>query len=100
MKSGVRPTAQEVRLQENDLIVSKTDMKGHITYVNRTFMRISNYAEHEVMGKQHNVVRHPDVPRGVYRLMWDTLKAGNEFFGVLKNLTADGHFYWVLANTQ
>ena len=98
MKSGVRPTAQEVRLQENDLIVSKTDIKGRITYVNRTFMRISNYAEHEVMGKQHNVVRHPDVPRGMYRLMWDTLKAGNEFFAVLKNLTADGHFYWVLAN--
>lgn len=98
MKSGVRPTTQEVRLQENDLIVSKTDIKGRITYVNRTFMRISNYAEHEVMGKQHNVVRHPDVPRGMYRLMWDTLKAGNEFFAVLKNLTADGHFYWVLAN--
>ncbi len=98
MKSGIRPAAQEIRLQENDLIVSKTDMKGRITYVNRTFMRISNYAEHEVMGKQHNVIRHPDIPRGVYRLLWQTLKAEQEFFGVLKNLTSDGHFYWVLAN--
>ncbi len=98
MKSGVLPTTHEVKLEENDLIVSKTDLMGRVTYVNRTFMRVSNYAEHEVMGKQHNVVRHPDIPRGVYRLMWETLKAGEEFFGVLKNLTSDGHFYWVLAN--
>lgn len=98
MKSGVLPTAHEVKLQESDLIVSKTDLKGRITYVNRTFMRISNYAEDEVMGKQHNVIRHPDMPRGVYRLLWETLKAGQEFFGVVKNLTADGHFYWVFAN--
>lgn len=98
VKSGILPTAHEVKLQESDLIVSKTDMKGRITYVNRTFMRISNYAEHEVMGKQHNVIRHPDIPRGVYRLLWQTLKAEQEFFGVVKNLTSDGHFYWVLAN--
>lgn len=98
MKLRVSPTQHEVRLQDNDLIVSKTDLTGRITYVNRTFMRISNYAESEVLGKQHNVIRHPDMPRGVYRLMWETLKAGQEFFGVVKNLTADGHFYWVLAN--
>lgn len=98
VKSGILPTAHEVKLQESDLIVSKTDMKGRITYVNRTFMRISNYAEHEVMGKQHNVIRHPDIPRGVYRLLWQTLKAEQEFFGVVKNLTSEGHFYWVMAN--
>lgn len=98
MKPRVSPTQQEVRLQDSDLIVSKTDLTGRITYVNRTFMRISNYAESEVLGKQHNVIRHPDMPRGVYRLMWETLKAEQEFFGVVKNLTSDGHFYWVLAN--
>ena len=98
MKPKIAPTQHEVRLQDSDLIVSKTDLTGRITYVNRTFMRISNYSESEVLGKQHNVVRHPDMPRGVYRLMWETLKDEREFFGVVKNMTADGDFYWVLAN--
>lgn len=98
MKPRVSPTQREVKLQDNELIVSKTDLTGRITYVNRTFMRISDYAEAEVLGKQHNVIRHPDMPRGVYRLMWQTLKAEQEFFGVVKNLTANGDYYWVLAN--
>jgi len=98
LKPKIAPTQHEVRLQDSDLIVSKTDLTGRITYVNRTFMRISNYSESEVLGKQHNVVRHPDMPRGVYRLMWETLKDEREFFGVVKNMTADGDFYWVLAN--
>ncbi|MBN8440352.1 MAG: PAS domain S-box protein [Thauera sp.] len=98
MKQKIAPTSVEVPVGDDDVIVSKTDLSGRITYVNRTFMRISNFAEREVLGKQHNVVRHPDMPRGVYRLMWDTLKAEREFFGIVKNLTSDGHFYWVLAN--
>jgi PAS domain S-box len=81
LKPKIAPTQHEVRLQDSDLIVSKTDLTGRITYVNRTFMRISNYSESEVLGKQHNVVRHPDMPRGVYRLMWETLKDEREFFG-------------------
>lgn len=80
------------------MIISKTDLTGRITYANRVFMRISNFAERDLLGVQHNIVRHPDMPRGVYRLMWDTLKSGNEFFGVVKNMSADGHFYWVFAN--
>lgn len=98
MKRDIKPTNVEVPVTDEDVIVSKTDTSGHITYVNRAFMRISNYAERDVLGKQHNVVRHPDMPRGVYRLMWETLKAEREFFGLVKNLTADGHFYWVFAN--
>lgn len=98
MKQKIAPTSVEVPVGDDDVIVSKTDLSGRITYVNRTFMRISNFAEREVLGKQHNVVRHPDMPRGVYRLMWDTLKAEREFFGIVKNLTSDGHFYWVFAN--
>ncbi len=98
MKRNIQPTQTEIPLAADDVIVSKTDLSGRVTYVNRTFMRISNYPEHEVLGKQHNIIRHPDMPRGVYRLMWDTLKDGREFFGVVKNMTADGHFYWVFAN--
>lgn len=98
MKRDIKPTNVEVPVTDEDVIVSKTDTSGHITYVNRAFMRISNYAERDVLGKQHNVVRHPDMPRGVYRLMWETLKAEREFFGVIKNITSDGDFYWVFAN--
>lgn len=87
-----------MRVADDDLIVSKTDPTGRLTYVNRTFMRISNYPEHALLGQQHNIVRHPDMPRGVFRLLWETLKAEREFFGVIKNMTADGDYYWVLAN--
>ncbi len=89
---------QEVRLQPDDLIITKTDQKGIITYANRKFMQVSNYAESALLGQAHNLIRHPDMPRGVFRLMWKTLMQGKEFFGILKNYTADGGFYWVFAN--
>lgn len=98
MKTRIQPTQQEMPVSNSDIITTKTDLSGRITYANRTFMRISNFSERELIGKQHNVVRHPDMPRGVYRLMWNTLKAGDEFFGLVKNMTADGHYYWVFAN--
>ncbi|WP_054285626.1 PAS domain-containing protein [Gulbenkiania mobilis] len=88
----------EVSLQPGELIITKTDPKGLITYANRVFMRISGYAEHQLLGQPHNIIRHPDMPRGVYRMMWKTLQAGEEFFGVVKNYTIDGNYYWVLAN--
>lgn len=98
MKPRITPTNREIRLADDDMIVSKTDATGRLTYVNRTFMRISNYPEHALLGQQHNIVRHPDTPRGVFRLMWETLKAEREFFGVIKNMSSDGDFYWVFAN--
>lgn len=98
MKPKISPTQQEVRLEAGEMIVSKTDLTGRITYANRTFMRISNFAERDLLGVQHNIVRHPDMPRGVYRFMWETLKSGREFFGLVKNMTSDGAFYWVFAN--
>ena len=98
MEGRITPTQREIPVADDDLIVSKTDATGRLTYVTRTFMRISNCPEHALLGQQHNIVRHPDMPRGVYRLMWETLKAEREFFGVIKNMTADGDFYWVFAN--
>ena len=89
---------KEIQLATDDLIITKTDPSGHISYANRTFMRIAGYAEHELLGKPHNLIRHPDMPRGVYRLMWHTLQAGQEFFGLVKNYTAQGDYYWVFAN--
>lgn len=98
MKAKITPTQHEVILGDSDIIVSKTDLKGRITYANRIFMRIANYPEKDLLHQQHNIVRHPDMPRGAFKLLWDTLEGGQEFFGYVKNMTSEGHFYWVFAN--
>ncbi len=98
MKARIQPTQHEVALDDSDIIVSKTDLKGRITYVNRVFMRITNFPERSLLLQQHNIIRHPDMPRGAFKLLWSTLEAGQEFFAYVKNLTAEGHFYWVYAN--
>jgi len=98
MKSKTVPTQKEVTLGEDEFIVSKTDGTGKITYINRVFMQISGYAEAELLNKQHNIIRHPDMPRGVFKFMWDTLKGGDEFIGFVKNLCKDGGYYWVFAH--
>lgn len=83
----VTPNNKKLQLKENDLIVSKTDVKGHITYCNDTFMEFSGYYEEELIGQPHNIIRHPDMPRAVFRFMWQTLQQENEFFGFVKNLS-------------
>lgn len=89
---------QEVAIAADELIVTKTDLKGKITYANRTFMRVANYSEQQLLGQAHNIIRHPDMPRGVYFAMWQTLQSKTEFFGLVKNYTADHNYYWVFAN--
>lgn len=98
MKLKVSPTQRETVLAEHEMIISKTDTKGKITYVNRTFMQISQLNEDELLGLQHNVIRHPDMPRGAFKMLWDTLSAGEEYFAYIKNISKDGGYYWVLAN--
>jgi aerotaxis receptor len=95
---AVSANAREVTFSADELIVSKTDLRGNLTYANRHFMRVSNFAESELLGQPHNIIRHPEMPRGVYHAMWKTLKSKQEFFGFVKNLTSDGNFYWVFAN--
>jgi PAS domain S-box-containing protein len=98
IQSTITPTGVERRLQEDDLIVSKTDPSGRIVYVNRMFLKISDFTEAEVLGQHHNIVRHPDTPRCIFKLMWETLQSGNEFFTYLCNLTKWGDHYWVFAH--
>lgn len=98
MKPAIEIKNEEVTLSDDEFIVSKTDTTGRITYANRVFMEICGYSEAELLGVQHNIIRHPDMPRGVYRFLWDTIEAGKEFFGFVKNLCADGRYYWVFAN--
>lgn len=97
MQTAVAEHNNEVCLQEDSLIVSHTDLSGKISYANRTFMEISGYREQDLLGVQHNLIRHPDMPRGVFRLLWDTLKEGREFFGFVKNRCCNGSYYWVFA---
>jgi len=97
MKQKITPTSVERQLGDEDFIVSKTDAKGRILYGNRIFIALSGYGESELLGSQHNIVRHPDMPRSVFKLLWDTIAAGQEFIGYVKNMSKDGGFYWVMA---
>ena len=85
-------------MREDDFIVSTTDLKGRITYGNRIFIEFSGYSEAELLGTQHNIIRHPDMPRAVFKLLWDKIQAGDECFAYVKNMSKDGGFYWVFAN--
>jgi len=98
MKNKITPTDQERIMREDDFIVSKTDSSGRISYCNRIFIDFSGYSEPELLGQQHNIVRHPDMPRAVFNLLWQTIKSGEEFLGYVKNMSKDGSFYWVFAN--
>src|SRR5690606_23838022 len=94
----VQPTGVERTFGEDEIIVSKTDRRGVITYANDVFIRVSQYSESELVGKPHNIIRHPDMPRCVFKLLWDTLAEGREIFAYVVNLAADGAHYWVLAH--
>ena len=98
MKRGIAPTTVERMMREDDFIVSKTSAKGIITYGNPIFIEFSGYSEAELLGSQHNIIRHPDMPRAAFKLAWDTIQSGQEFFGYVKNLAKDGSFYWVFTH--
>jgi len=95
MKKNFPVTQNEVRLGENEKIISSTDLKGIITHVNDTFIRISGYEESELIKKNHNVVRHPDMPPAAFSLLWDYLKKGKQWKGIVKNRCKNGDHYWV-----
>ena len=98
MVSGTILTGIEQSISDKELIVTKTDLRGCITYANSVFIRISGYPEAELLGQPHNCIRHPHMPRGVFRLLWDTIHTGNEFFGYVMNLSKNGDHYWVFAH--
>lgn len=98
MKRNITPSNNERVMREDDFIVSKTDLKGRITYGNRIFIEFSGYTEQELLGSQHNIIRHPDMPRAVFKLLWDKLARKEEVFAYVKNMSKDGGFYWVFAN--
>ncbi|KAB2841279.1 MAG: PAS domain-containing protein, partial [Burkholderiales bacterium] len=98
MRLNLPVSPQEFEVREGMSIVSRTDLKGVITYVNEDFVEASGYEEHELLGQPHNLLRHPDMPEAVFADLWATLKAGRPWRGLVKNRRKDGGFYWVLAN--
>jgi len=98
MKNVIVPTATEVFFRDEDIIVSKTDLKGRITYANQTFCNIAGYSEAELLGQPHSIIRHPDMPRAVFKLLWDTIMEGREIFAYVKNMAKSGNYYWVFAH--
>lgn len=97
-RKDIVPTGQERLMRESDFIVSKTDLKGLITYGNEIFIEFSGYSEEELLGSQHNIIRHPDMPRVVFNLLWDYLAKDKEIFAFVKNMSKDGGFYWVFTH--
>ncbi|DAB29447.1 MAG TPA: chemotaxis protein [Sulfurimonas sp. UBA12504] len=87
----------ETVVPEDELIISRTNLQGIITYANETFCAISGYSEEELLGQSHNLVRHPDMPRSLFKELWHTLKENKQWSGVVKNLRKDKGFYWVHA---
>ncbi len=96
--SDIRPTGVERSFGQDELIVTKTDLRGRLTYCNDVFLRVSAYPEHEMLGQPHSVIRHPDMPRAVFGLLWDALRDGREIFAYVVNLAGDGAHYWVFAH--
>ena len=97
MKKNYPVTGREVAMRDDETLISTTDLKGRITYVNPAFVRISGFSEEELLGSAHNIVRHPDMPPQAFEDLWQTIKAGQSWQGIVKNRTRDGDHYWVEA---
>jgi PAS domain S-box-containing protein len=97
-RSQITPTGRERFFGEDEIIVSKTDFTGKITYANHVFKKVSDYEEADLLGAPHSLLRHPQMPRAIFKTAWDRLLAGKEIFAYVNNLTRNGDHYWVLAH--
>lgn len=98
MAQNTTLTGRERFFDKNEIIVSKTDIKGHIQYANPVFMRIGGFEEAELIGTPHSILRHPHMPRCVFKLLWERIQAGQEIFAYVVNRAKNGDHYWVLAH--
>lgn len=96
--NSIALTGVERTFKEDEIIVSKTDIKGRLVYTNQTFLEVADYSEQECLGQPHSMIRHPDMPRCIFKLLWDTISQGKEIFAYVVNRTKFGDHYWVLAH--
>lgn len=94
------PTDHEIKLNPKKYIVSKTDTKGIIEYGNDYFVEISGYSEAELIGKNHNIVRHPDMPKVIFKMLWERISKGENIMAVVKNMAKNGDYYWVITEFE
>ncbi len=95
---NIIPKDHQVKFDQNSLLVTKTDLKGKITYANRAFMQIVQMGEDILVGSPHNIIRHPDMPKIIFKYLWSYLQNEKEIHAYVKNICADGSYYWVMAN--
>ena len=98
MSANVVPSGKELYFDKNEIIVTKTDPKGHITYANDVFIRLAGYSEKELLGSPHSMIRHPNMPRAVFKLLWEHIQNKKEIFAYVVNMSKEGHHYWVFAH--
>jgi len=94
------PIDEEIVLDPKRYIVSETDEKGKITYCNDYFIEISGYSKDELIGNPHSMIRHPDMPKVVFKLLWETITQGKNINAVVKNLSKDGRYYWIFTEFE
>jgi PAS domain S-box-containing protein len=97
-KIRVTPTGRESAFAAHEMIVSKTDLTGRITYANDVLLRVSGYTATEIIGQPHSIIRHPEMPRCVFKLLWETIEAKGEIFAYVNNMAKNGDHYWVFAH--
>jgi len=100
MARNIEVLNEEIPLDSKKYIISETDAKGNITYCNEYFIEISGYSKEELIGSPHNIVRHPDMPKIVFKLLWQTIKDGKNINAIVKNLAKDGRYYWIFTEFE
>lgn len=94
----ITPLDKEVIWDKSKVIMSKTDKFGTIEYANDVFVDVSGYEDYELVGQPHNIIRHPDMPKVIFKVLWDNLKKGNNFHAIVKNMAKSGRYYWVITD--
>jgi len=97
-REGTQPSGRETSFHPDDIIVSKTDLRGILTYVNDVFLVTAGYSERELLGQPHSIIRHPEMPRCIFKLLWNCVQSGQEVFAYVNNMAANGDNYWVFAH--
>ena len=96
----ITPIDKEVSWDKSQVIMSKTNEFGTIEYANEVFVDVSGYEDYELMGQPHNMIRHPDMPKVIFKVLWENLKKGNNFHAIVKNLAKSGRYYWVITDFE
>ncbi len=97
---GIIPTDREIKLNPKKYILSTTDLEGNITKVNDYFIEICKYTQEELIGANHNIVRHPDMPKAIFYLMWQYIQNGQNITAIVKNMAKNGDYYWVITDFE